>query len=105
MKNRICAMCGKEYTPTKGNQKYCSLDCKYKAMQERQNGYSKDRWAKLKSVVCSREDCASYCTKFRNNCCSLAYAYESDCAFFKTAERAEKDRKKYKYKIIGKGGY
>lgn len=30
MNKRKCVVCGQEYVPRTGNQKYCSYDCKYK---------------------------------------------------------------------------
>lgn len=46
--NRICDMCGKDFVAVKGNQRYCSEECKRKAVNARLYAKRKEEFAEFK---------------------------------------------------------
>ena len=47
-----CKQCGKEFTPSHGNQKYCSISCRSKAKNVLDHQYYNNRKQQLEIIEC-----------------------------------------------------
>lgn len=64
-KIKVCLNCGKEYIPTKGNQKYCSAECKKIVMKWQQRQAALLYKEKTKKSRLSREKIDEIAVKAR----------------------------------------
>lgn len=95
-----CKQCGKEFTPTHGNQKYCSVECRSKAKKVLdQQYYNKKQEEKtLEIAVCG------YCkTQFIKNHGNQIYCSEK-CQYHAELENNADARMKSYHKNKKRGG-
>ncbi len=64
-----CQMCGKEFTPRRHNQKYCSAECSTEAGRQRSRENAATHRAVFENVCKYCGIKFTTCNKFRNYCC------------------------------------
>lgn len=94
---KVCDICGQEFTPRASNAKYCSSDCKREVDNERRRSTFKEKWGTENPILecryCGKKFRpkniwhTTYCSK---DCNTLYWNNESD--------KQSEARRAYKYK-------